>query len=208
MPRATLAITLPDEMWLAPVTRENPDATFRVLSALPAEDGAGVGLVEARDISPETMRTVVASSDALRDGDVLRAEDGVLVQFETRTPTLLSATRSAKLPLDFPFEVSDGVARWTLTATHERLTRLGDELDARGVDYQLERVDTTSHPDADPLTDRQRDVLESAAAAGYYDEPRACSLTDVADDVGLAKSTVSGILHRAERALVESYLDA
>jgi len=207
VPRATLAITLPDEMWLAPVTRENPDATFRVLSALPAEDGAGVGLVEARGVPPDEMRSVVASSDALRDGDVLPADDGVLVQFETRTPTLLSATRSAKLPLDFPFEVEAGVARWTLTATHERLARLGDELDARGVDYRLERVDTGAREETDPLTDRQRDVLDAAADAGYYDEPRACSLTDVADDVGLAKSTVSGILHRAERALVHDHLD-
>jgi hypothetical protein len=54
------------------------------------------------------------------------------------------------------------------------------------------------------LTDTQRDLLLRAIEEGYYDTPRSCSLTELAERLGKARSTVSESLHRAEgKALKE-----
>ncbi|NIS35936.1 MAG: helix-turn-helix domain-containing protein, partial [Actinobacteria bacterium] len=45
MPRARLAIEVPESVWVGAVSREHPQATFRVLAAMP-EGERGVGLVE------------------------------------------------------------------------------------------------------------------------------------------------------------------
>lgn len=66
--------------------------------------------------------------------------------------------------------------------------------------------DHRDHRPAGVLTDRQREALSLAAAMGYYATPRESTLTEVADALGVAKSTASDLLHRAEGAVVERYL--
>jgi DNA-binding CsgD family transcriptional regulator len=89
---------------------------------------------------------------------------------------------------------------------------LGDPDDLRGLLAQLpDRVDTTVERVGDydrgpraasPLTDRQREVVAVAADLGYYEVPREATLEDVAAELGLAASTVSDHLRKAEAALV------
>jgi AcrR family transcriptional regulator len=89
---------------------------------------------------------------------------------------------------------------------------LGDTDDLRGLLAQLpDRVDTTVErvgdydrgPRAGPtLTDRQREVVSVAADLGYYDVPREATLDDVAAELGLAASTVSDHLRKAEAAVM------
>lgn len=54
------------------------------------------------------------------------------------------------------------------------------------------------------LTARQREVLSAAISHGYYDNPRSCSLTELADELGIAKSTCSGILQRLEARVMQN----
>jgi DNA-binding CsgD family transcriptional regulator len=56
------------------------------------------------------------------------------------------------------------------------------------------------------LTDRQREVLETAYEAGYYEVPRTASTDDVATELGVDPSTVAEHLQRAERNLLTSHL--
>lgn len=48
------------------------------------------------------------------------------------------------------------------------------------------------------LTDRQRDVLDAAVAAGYYATPRTATVADVADRLGIGESTTSEHLRKIE----------
>jgi predicted DNA binding protein len=41
---------------------------------------------------------------------------------------------------------------------------------------------------------------------GYYDTPRTCTLTELADHLGIAKSTASERLHRAEGAIIRAFV--
>lgn len=59
---------------------------------------------------------------------------------------------------------------------------------------------------ADRLTPRQREVLETAYGLGYYEVPREATAADVAERMGLDRSTVTEHLQRAERHLVAAAL--
>lgn len=52
------------------------------------------------------------------------------------------------------------------------------------------------------LTERQREVLEAAFDAGYYEWPRECSGEEVAAELEIASPTFSQHIHAAERKLV------
>lgn len=206
MPLAKLTLTIPDEVWIGDLTRSHPESTVRILAALSDED-AGVGLAEidSPDL-PEVLGTMEAYED-VSDLEVLQVSEAeALVQFETTMPLLLFPARDSGIPLEMPFEISDGQAVWELTAPQDRLSALGTQLDAFDIGYTVDYIH--QHVTEEPLlTERQRRLVVEAVEAGYYDTPRESSLTDVADRVEIAKSTASETLHRAEEQIVKEYVD-
>lgn len=208
MPRATLSVDVPPGTWVHAVSTAHPDADLRVLTAL-AGDDRGVALVEVLAPSPVAVVAAVERADDVRHLDLLwSGEEGALLHLETASLPLLAAVLDAGVPLSFPFTVRDGTATWAVTTTTDRLSALGERLDTVGIDYRLDRLGDVADTAADRLlTDRQRELLRLAVAAGYYDSPRAATLSEVADRAGVAKSTASDVLHRAEGAIVSWFLD-
>jgi len=206
MPRAKLTLTVPAEVWLGELTRLYPDATFRVLAALSDDVDAGVGLAEviAEDVS--AVLSEMAAYEDVTDIDRLQEEDGtVLIRFRTTMPLLLFPARDSGIPLEMPFEISDGEAVWELTAPQDRLSALGEQLDQFDIGYTVDYIH--QHVTDEPLlTDRQRRLVVEAVEAGYYDTPRESSLTELADRLDIAKSTASETLHRAEEQVVKEYV--
>jgi predicted DNA binding protein len=90
-----------------------------------------------------------------------------------------------------------------------RCTVVGEPADLRGVlegmpeDVAVDVVHVGEYAGPRPapgslLTDRQREAAAAAVDAGYYAVPREASLSAVADRLGLAESTVSAHLRKAE----------
>jgi predicted DNA binding protein len=206
MPRAKLTVEIPEGVWIGDATRSAPEARVRVLAAV-TEDDTGVALAEVRAPDPRALVGAVGTADAVTDVSVLRsAGHRALVEFETDEPLLLFPLRNAGVPLETPFDVHDGTATWELTASADRLSALGDQLDAFGIEFTVEYV--RQHvEERRPLTDRQRGLVVAAVEHGYYDTPRDCTLTELAEAVGIAKSTCSETLHRAEEAIVKRYVE-
>ena len=73
-----------------------------------------------------------------------------------------------------------------------------------GMDLLLERLgDYRGGPTAlEALTERQREVVETAYAMGYFEVPRAASTEEIAAELDLDASTVSEHLQRAEHNLL------
>lgn len=204
MPTAKLHITLPEDVWIHQVSSTHPNAEFRVLAAFPAEE-TGVGLLE---ITSSDLPAVVRAMDD--DEEIVSlelheaSEVTALVEFETTEPLLLFSVQESGLPLEFPFTVQEGVAEIEITASRDRLSAFTTQLEAFGmsfdVEYVREMVDSESL-----LTDRQQELLDAAVEAGYYDTPRECSLTELAEEAGVAKSTASEVLHRVEEKIIKEY---
>ena len=58
------------------------------------------------------------------------------------------------------------------------------------------------------LTERQREVLETAYGMGYFERPRTANASEVADELGISGSTLAEHLSAAQRKLFEDLLDA
>jgi hypothetical protein len=83
----------------------------------------------------------------------------------------------------------------------EQLIRAGNDA-PEGVSAASE----TTILDIDELTDRQREVARAAVERGYFD-PDGPSAADVADDLGIAKATLSEHLRAVQRELVQQAFD-
>lgn len=204
MPKARLSIDIPESAWVGDISREYPDATFRVLSAF-ADDDHGFGIVEIEaDRNVPELVSDVSEHEVIADMEVLWNEDNdALLQFETRKPMMLLAARQSNIPVRMPFEIRDGVGTWELTASRERLSDLSSVFDSMGISYEVKYVQKIRSEEF--LTDKQRTVMETALGMGYYDTPREASLSDVADELGVAKSTCSETLHRAEEKIIKDF---
>jgi len=207
MPRAELTLTIPEAVWIGELSRSFPEAAFRILAALPGGDDAGVGLVEITANELVAIIGEMDDTDAVTSLEILqRWEDTALVQFETDDPLLLFPVQGSGVPLEMPFDLSDGEARWEITAPQERLSALGQQLEQFGIPFHVERI--SQHVETEQLlTGSQLELIEAAVEHGYYDTPRDCSLTDLADEVGIAKSTCSETLHRAEEKIVKEFVE-
>ena len=205
MPTARLAVTLPADVWIADLSVRYPDATFRVLAALP-DDETGVGLVEitASDLGPVLSR--LDETPGVRVFEVLhRGDDRALVQFETDEPLLLLSVRNSRAPFEPPVTIVDGVADLEITASRDRLSSLADQFRTFGLEFDVRSVRTSVDPDS-VVSDRQRELIETAVDLGYYDTPRTCTVTRLAEHLGIAKSTASERLHRAESAIIRAFV--
>jgi hypothetical protein len=206
MPKAHLRVTLPEGLWIGDLARSFPDATFRVMAALPS-GGGGVGLAE---LTAPDLASVVAGMEAFEtvvSVDVLqRALNTTLLQFETTQPVLLFSAQASGIPLEPPVTVQAGNADIEVTASQDRLSELGTQLSAFGLPFEVVSLQQVVTPEYF-LTESQRDLLTAAVEEGYYDTPRRCTLTDLADELGMAKSTVSETLHRAEEHVVKQFVE-
>ncbi|WP_257300817.1 helix-turn-helix domain-containing protein [Haloarchaeobius sp. FL176] len=206
MPRAELTLTVPEGVWIGDISRDHPEARFRILAAL-TDDDAGVGLAEviATDLPP--VITAIDADETVTELEILQTDDGkALVQFETTTPFLLLPVQGSGVPLELPFTLENGRAEWEITAPQHRLSALAEQLDTFGIPYTVNQVSQRVEPER-LLTDSQLRLLLAAVDRGYYDTPRDCSLTELADERGMAKSTASETLHRAEEAVVKRFVE-
>ncbi|GAB3698130.1 helix-turn-helix domain-containing protein [Halorubrum pallidum] len=206
MPQARLLVHLPDGPWIADISRRFPDTGFRVLTAVP-DDDAGFALLRITSRTPDDVIAAMRSHPALAKASVMARDGGVAtVRIETDAPLLLLAAKRSGLPMEMPLDIEDGVAEVEVTGEHERVAELGRSLRELGLEFDVERVRQHVTPGR-TLTDRQRELLFTAVDLGYYEVPRRTTLTEVADHVGIAKSTCSETLQRVERTVIGEFVD-
>ena len=206
MPLAKLRLTIPDGVWVGDLTREYPQTVIRILAALSDEE-AGVGLAEVTGSDVPRVVTQMTEYEDVEHVEVIQhSESKAIVQFETTMPLLLLPARDSGVPLEMPFEICDGEVCWEVTAPNDRLSELGTQLETFGIAFTVDRIQQRI-TDEQLLTERQRRLVEAAVDEGYYDTPRGASLTELAEEVGIAKSTASETLHRAEEAIVKDFVE-
>ncbi|AGB37414.1 helix-turn-helix domain-containing protein [Natronococcus occultus] len=206
MAHATLTVTMPEQVWIQQVSTAYPAATFRVLAAVPGSE-SGFALVRITGSSvPEMVAEIETHPQVLELTVVQRSEREATIHFETTAPLLLFSARESGIPIELPVEIQDGEATIEVTGSRERLAELAEQLEQFGLQYRIERVQERLHQ-SQLLSERQLEVVSAAVDAGYYDTPRRCSLTELAGHLGIAKSTCSETLHRAEEAIVKQFVE-
>jgi predicted DNA binding protein len=204
MTRLTLRLDFPSGSWLGDVSRDRPDATLRATQTVAAVEGDVTALTVAGTDRAETVEALRAHDRVDRIDIVDRTGPAMRVRVVAPAPPPhVAAAREVGIPIEEPVAVTDGRATLDIVDERSRLTAFGRRLTGEGVTVGIGSSDADEEP---TLTDAQRDLVLAAVAAGYYDTPRECTLTDLAKARGLAKSTCSETLHRAEGRVLRRFV--
>ncbi|MFA9417154.1 helix-turn-helix domain-containing protein [Natrinema sp. HArc-T2] len=98
----------------------------------------------------------------------------------------------------------------------ETITDIVDELRAHFDGVVVEELsqdhkdisDDSVVVDRNQLTGRQREIIETAHEMGYFEYPKGANATDVAEELGVARSTFTEHLAAAQTKLMDAILDA
>lgn len=186
---------------------DHPDDEFRILSAYPTGDGLFV-LLEAtmEDEDPADVVHFIDDVSLLSACEVLHIDEStVVLQFWLPfiPPPYRAVLFSGNLP-QFPHIIRDGWMVCDLITSHERLSQLQAGFEATPFSFEVVSV-IQSIDSTDLLTNQQRRFMTEALEHGYYDTPRECSLTDLADELDVSKATMSVVLHRAEEVVTKEF---
>lgn len=109
--------------------------------------------------------------------------------------------------------INAGWERWTLyLEADDDLSRIVEGIESAGNETELRRdvelsdIRATEQLDlsglARQLTARQTEVLTTAIEMGYYEPNREASITDIGEEIGIARTTAWEHLNRAERKVM------
>lgn len=205
MIRARFRMVLPNDPWVTEVSTGFPDATLRLLTGVPKEDRA-LELGEVRAENAEKVASTIRSHPDISEYDQIYAGDRrVIAQYEADERGLYEFLWESSLPPEFPIIIENGEMEFNVTATQEQFKTFVAVLDETERQYDLLTLVHTDEQDA-LLTDRQRECLTVAHRRGYFDVPRECTLAELADGLGVDKSTASETIRRATARIVGQFL--
>lgn len=207
MTQARFVASLPEGTWLGDLSRTFPEATFRLLTVL-EDESRGVGLCWLAASEVNAVFDQLGSREDVKTVTVChQTTTEATIQFEADESLLLWGALESGIPVEFPLRIADGTVVLDLVGEATRITEFGLRLESHDIAFTIEYIREYTGRDGQ-LTQKQHSLVSTAIELGYYDTPRECSLTDLADSVGLAKSTVSETLHRAESTLIKSALQS
>lgn len=191
--------------WLAELSTRFPTDEFRLLATQLRDEGALVTL-EVRTTDGRDVIREFETTPEVADVEILH-EDSQVVLLQ-----LLTGSSKAYDPLYesgcislYPTILQNGLFCVHVVAGHDSLSDYVENLSTAEIPYQVISL-SHSHETAAILTDRQRQFIDTAIEEGFYDDPRTCTLTELAEALDIHKSAASRLRHRAESRLVSHFV--
>jgi len=199
---ARLRIRLPETTWIETVSTSFPNATFRLLAGVPTDRGA-MHLGKVRADTPEAVTAAIRDRpDVLEYEQLHVTADRALARYEADETGHYEFLEHAGVVPDYPVVVRNGWFTVHLTDTREATRAIRDGLEAADMPFELMTIGDPLDDDR-LLTNRQREALDVALQAGYFEVPRESPLADVAEAPDVDTSTASGLIRRGVAKLVE-----
>jgi predicted DNA binding protein len=205
---ATLRIESPD-LALTETVAADDTATVQPVAGAGTVPNLGAHLFTVRTDDFDRFEAALDRDHTIDSFErVVESEGEAVYSFEYGSEATVFSAAIAEvhgISLDW---TNDGTA-WTVRVwlpDREALAALWEYATDRGIDFSLERVcDYASPVETDPgLTGAQREAILLALEMGYFEEPRAATLSEVAAELGISQPAAGGLLRRAIRRLVVS----
>lgn len=202
MPQVTLRAKSNDG--LVALSDAHPEAVFHVYGAWPTGDELRV-LLETKTVDADYLAETLEEISEILDAEFRYADDTrILFEASTPIPDPHGAMAQSGIAPSFPLHLEDGWIVGDVVAPQAQISAFREELSTADIEHRISRV--SSEPtDPNLLTSRQRDIVDAALDHGYYDVPRDCTLTELAEKLHVNKSVVSRVLHRAEGRIIADY---
>ena len=200
---------------LVDISREF-DTTVRLEGIAPADGGVVTCFLAVEDADPEAVLGSVAPRDAVTGARVVSEESDETL-FELRLTDASAVVTLVELGAKVEsFTATGGEGRLVIRApagSDLRTFTLGVQspfpdvsvVAKREVDDDVQSTSSFRRQLEEKLTDRQRDVMETALASGYFEWPRGSTAEEVASSLGIAAPTFHEHLRAGERKLIESF---
>ncbi|MFB6173706.1 MAG: bacterio-opsin activator domain-containing protein [Halobacteriales archaeon] len=188
------------------------------VGAMQRDDGREVLTFAAGDAAAADVEGAAADLPAVDDLSVVADHhDGVLVDLVPAGESLVTTLATVGAGID-SLVVSDGGVEVTCALPGgEDVRGVMDALRDRFEHVQLrskrERTGSPETPDQfvagvrERLTERQATALRRAYVAGYFDRPRGADGDDLAESMGITRSTFHQHLAAAQRKLLDAFFD-
>lgn len=184
---------------------------------VPGEEGGLLIYVTVADATTEEVTAVAADSSGVSDVRPIDENGSATVEISLTRGSLccplleyganVKSAEAAEGECRVVAEISSESAVRTVV---ERVTEPypGTELYSKR-ELAAGDGETPLPPDAEleALTDRQREVLEAAYRAGYFEWPRDSTAEELADSLDITSATLHGHLRKAEATLVDTFFD-
>jgi len=199
MPRVRLKVgPMPD---MVAIADEFPNTVIRFLSNYPSEEGV-TSVLEIQTDHPEEFIQSAKEWFSSSTTVLHRDEETVVIMLEGQPPNGYFVSEDIEYHPTTPVVARDGYLFIEFVMPESKMAAMWESLDERDVEYEVLSI-TDGYDVLDSLTARQREILTVAVERGYYDTPRGCSMTDLAEELEVNKSVISGVLHRAEGEIIK-----
>lgn len=196
-------------MSIAQMSRDHPEAIFRLIDRVPMEDGkTWLVRFEVDNMDPGLVERLFYTNPRVAEVWLAAAGPGrrsfVVRVFEA---PYISTVRKFSVLRWLPIPVRAGVAEWTILCPRVEWAPFLAELrkHVRGVEVLGVGVQSLRDPEG-PLTRRQAEVYRVAVLEGYYEFPRRISMSELAKRLHCSKSSLFELLSRAERKMLRTDL--
>ncbi|HET7324000.1 MAG TPA: helix-turn-helix domain-containing protein [Halococcus sp.] len=192
---------------LSPTIRNCPDVGLRVMpqSATDPETGLFFFFVEN---STESFEAALEADHTVTEWTaVANGETGAVYRMQHPSDAKLLSPKTLELG-GLMLEAMSDETGWTIHLqfpNQEALSKLWEYCEDEGFSFELKRMFrhqpwTTSRGLS--LTDAQREALTTAYEQGYFEEPRAISLAELADILDISPTAVGGRIRRGTAELI------
>jgi predicted DNA binding protein len=197
------------------VSESGPVTELRVLdwnlaaddasTLLYAIDGAAMEFREAARDTAGIESVTLSDADSATSYALLEARPTAIPFFEAVVTAVARAGMILRRPLVYRNHCSYG----HVVGKSSPLQAMFDGISA-DIDFQITTIGQfpcTAEDRSSRLTNRQREVIETALAMGYYEHPRKITHQDIAAELGCGLSTVTEHLQKSEDKLIHSAIN-
>lgn len=203
-----LSIEFPDKLWLGQLSREFPYYKFEIKSFIPIklEPFVGNSLITISGNQPNMLLEKIKNHPSLKSFFVMeQSATQITLNTQTHDQFLLQSIVKNSILVKFPITISQGKAEFLVTGSRENIDKFIEELTAKGIKVELKQIgDYVENDTKEGLTNRQYFIYLKAKEKGYYDSPRKISLSELAKELEMSKSSLSAILQRIHKKLLGS----
>ena len=201
-----LLINFPDKLWLGELSREFPYFQFEIKAFVPISHDPFIGnsLITITGHNPSQLLTKLNTHPSLVTYSIMEQNDTLLsINTQTKDQFLLMSIVRNFILVQLPFKISNGIAEFIISSTRKNIDNFIEDLNSKGISVEIKSIGQFSEDLLKKeLTTRQFFIFQEAKKAGYYDAPRKITLTELAQNLDIAKSSLSSMLQRIHSKLL------
>lgn len=203
-----LLIHYPPQLWLGNISKKFPFFNIQIIAFVPIshEPFIGHSLIQISGINPYNILEAVKVEPSLIHFSVMKeAKTEIVLSTQTKDEFLLRAIIKNMILVSLPVKVYDGKAEFRINGERSHIDGFIQDLANKGMKIEILQLGGyTKDPCVDILTVKQYEIYQKVRSLGYYDSPRQISLTELAEKLEVAKSSLSTMLQRIHKKLLGS----